>query len=262
MLITSSWEDRRKNKRSGPPFGEEVRTETNRKNQARSRLKLASLQILSVLVLSSALFFHSVTAFAKKIGVYTGSFDPPTRAHEAIVRRGMSQYSIDEMVVFVNATSDVKNFNAGVDDRMQMVKSMFPDLGAKVVVKPIFQETKNLQIEELARYRDEIYQFVGEDSFEKIPPATFSDSKRMWVVIPREGYQTHPIPKKKNIFILSEDETVKSFSSTQFRQSVKIGSERSEMLRPEVLQYIQAHHFYGVADLSCDHLMSTMPKQQ
>jgi pantetheine-phosphate adenylyltransferase len=66
-----------------------------------------------------------------RTGVYPGTFDPITRGHMDIIRRGAKL--VDRLVIGVT-TNPSKSPMFSIDERMAMVKRETADLGAKVIV--------------------------------------------------------------------------------------------------------------------------------
>jgi len=58
---------------------------------------------------------------SKKIGVYAGSFDPPTNGHLWMILEAAKIF--DELIVAVGVNSD-KKYTFNVDDRIRMLKSI------------------------------------------------------------------------------------------------------------------------------------------
>ena len=61
----------------------------------------------------------------KRIAIYPGSFDPPTRGHESLIRRSMSV--CDELIVAV-AAHPSKTPLFGVDERLGLLQAVVGDL--------------------------------------------------------------------------------------------------------------------------------------
>lgn len=61
----------------------------------------------------------------KKIAVFPGSFDPITRGHENIVRRGAKLF--DEVIVAIGVNT-TKNYMFSLEQRSQWVKETFADV--------------------------------------------------------------------------------------------------------------------------------------
>ena len=62
-----------------------------------------------------------------KIGIFTGSFDPPHSAHERIARELQSQFDFDKLYIVPDSIAEYKSGKQGLVDREQMVRLLFED---------------------------------------------------------------------------------------------------------------------------------------
>jgi len=68
--------------------------------------------------------------FTKKVAVYPGSFDPITNGHVDIIKRGLRMF--DEIIILI-AYNPSKVYLFSVEERMEMIREIFPDIkGIKV----------------------------------------------------------------------------------------------------------------------------------
>lgn len=84
------------------------------------KLKYAVYTTLVLLHSIQANTQHACTTF----GVYWGTFDPPTRAHEQIIIQAFS-LPIDRLFVVINNHGH-KQYNATIEDRIAMLKLILP----------------------------------------------------------------------------------------------------------------------------------------
>jgi hypothetical protein len=132
------------------------------------------------------------------IAFYTGSFDPLTKVHEAIIRATAADPRVEHMYVIVNA-SGVKNFNTSSYQRIQIIEAALSDLRDKVEIKSVPQEGKDQFIRDLAGGHETI-SVLGEDSFSVLPKDLLKAPGREWLVYRRAG--SHPsLPRVIKMFI-------------------------------------------------------------
>ena len=68
----------------------------------------------------------------KRIGIYAGSFDPPTNGHLWMIQQGAELF--DELVVVLGANPDKKGF-LSEDARLNALRSMLQDCPPNVRVE-------------------------------------------------------------------------------------------------------------------------------
>lgn len=179
----------------------------------------------------------------ERIGVYTGSFDPPTRGHEAIARAATSQFGLTKLHVVIN-TSGAKNFKASSSERAEMVRLALSDLGAHLEIEALGQAAKAAFTGALHRRQGTlVFTFVGQDSFGKITPAELENPRRRWIVLPRDEEDAGPLPRGEHVAVLSVPEAMLGFSSTKARAALARG-EDTPILSPAVLSFARARALY------------------
>ncbi|MBY0414838.1 MAG: hypothetical protein K2Q18_11760 [Bdellovibrionales bacterium] len=172
------------------------------------------------------------------VGIYTGSFDPPTNAHKNIMLMASEKYPLDELYIFVNVSGS-KDFKTSFNERKEMIEGMFAGSGKKIRVVAILQENKNEVIENISS-RFNTVQFIGQDSFEGLPEESMKDPNRKWVVFPR-GDKELVIPKDVNAETM---EVGVETSSSEVRALILEQRIQEADIDPFVAEYIMKHKLY------------------
>ena len=68
-----------------------------------------------------------------KIGIYSGTFDPPTLAHNNIIRSAIKHLNLDKLYIFVNKNGE-KNYKCSARQRVEMLECMLNDIQDKVII--------------------------------------------------------------------------------------------------------------------------------
>ena len=68
-----------------------------------------------------------------KIGLYSGTFDPPTKAHNAVIRCAIKNLNLERLYIFVNKNGE-KNYKCSSVERVEMLKRMLKDIEDRVVI--------------------------------------------------------------------------------------------------------------------------------
>lgn len=174
------------------------------------------------------------------IGIYTGTFDPPTNSHKAIMMLAIEKYHVNQLYIYVNV-SGTKDFKTSYLEREAMISGMLGKNFSKVKIMPILQENK----EDVISAVDEspgiqTIQFSGQDSFDTLPPDLVRARNRRWVIIPR-GDTPVNIPENSNVDVLAPiDDT----SSSQIRKLIGENRLDEANIDPFVADYIRKKHLY------------------
>ncbi|MBF0362690.1 MAG: hypothetical protein HQK49_16845 [Oligoflexia bacterium] len=228
---------------------------------------ILTLLFSNLLLLSFLSIISSTKTFAASIGIYTGSFDPPTIAHFEIIRQIAKMKEIDQVFVLVNRDGG-KDFNLSLKDRLQLVKVVENGQNGKIITLPAplgnkEQFAKKL-IEIFHKDTKDIINFVGEDVFSLYREQMTKDRERVWCIVPREEPilselsrtvgVARPIVEDKNIKFLKLDlksqEIIKGVSSSQFRENMIRGefSKAKDLLDPTVAKLIEENGFYRMTN--------------
>lgn len=174
------------------------------------------------------------------IGIYTGTFDPPTNAHKAIMLLAIEKYHVDQLYIYVNI-SGTKDFKTSYLEREAMISGMLGKNISKVKIIPVLQENKELVIAAVDEGPGiQTLQFSGQDSFDTMPADVVRARNRRWVVIPR-GDTPVNIPENSNVDVLKPiDDT----SSSEIRKLIQEDRLDEANIDPFVADYIRKKHLY------------------
>lgn len=197
---------------------------------------LKSMLMRSLLL--SLFLFLSNTALAA-LGFYSGSFDPVTLAHESIIRAAALEPGVEHLFVLVN-TSGEKNFFLSGNERIKLLKAGLKDLGSQVSFIRVRQEDKERMIKEIAGGRP-IMNFIGEDSFEKLPSELIHRPLTDWIVFKR-GID-HARSKLPHVHYRNSPQIAEGVSSTLVRQNINT-PQLASWVSTEVIKVMKENHFY------------------
>ncbi len=172
------------------------------------------------------------------IATYTGSFDPPTLAHETLMKMALDNYQVNKLYIFVNI-SGPKDFKASFKERKEMIAGMLKAYGERVEIVPVLQENR-VEIITGKTADKNFYQVIGQDSFEKLGDDLNSLPNRKWLVVPR-GDDPFTIPAGANAEIMPD---IKDTSSTDVRALILQNRIQEAQINPFVADYIMKHHLY------------------
>ena len=197
----------------------------------------------------------------RKIGVMGGTFDPIHRAHIAIAKRAMEQYSLDD-IIFMTSGNPPHKKDRNVTDaraRLEMVRIAIDGIGGFTasdyeVSKTEYSYSVNTLKWLHTEYPDaEIYFLIGEDSLDYIDewyrPQEILDLCIV-LVYPRTSHETlkRTLTEKRSVLggdIRIIDAPVYAVSSTQIRNLIGSGADASNLLDSRVYGYIRHNNLYG-----------------
>lgn len=191
----------------------------------------------------------------KRIGFFSGTFDPPHEGHKKLIERALNELDLDEIYLLPTPTPDHKPNATPYSVRRDMAKAFFQDPRMHVADDELAKVADTQGIGGLQRYlstkfaKDDIFQIMGADALERIqanPAITFP--KNFTVVVgEREGYSIK-IPTKTSggnpIVELSGVDDV-PLSSTKIRKEIAEG-KRPAGISEEVFSIIQKSKLYGI----------------
>jgi nicotinic acid mononucleotide adenylyltransferase/uridine phosphorylase len=204
-----------------------------------------------------AVFFVSI-GMAASVGVYAGSFDPPTQAQIAIIRCALGDSGlpkecqavarkISHLVVLVNE-DDGKDTLASTRERVLMVKTALRKYSDRIEVVASTPAKREALLKD--KNAEQLVQLVDKDSYEalKFSPAS-QDPRLAWVVFPRRGESnTSPVvvPKKlpSNVTLLSEFKEFEGVSSSAVQKAIKAGEPIEGLVDSGVKKIIEKLGLY------------------
>ena len=182
------------------------------------------------------------------IGLFIGSFNPPTKAHFEIAEKLKKRY---QKILFVPVNSREKHL-IDFNDRFYML-TIFTRKDSSFIVDDIMKNYSYLNyrvIDLLKKKYHKIELIIGSDILEKL--VSFDNYKYLlenysFVVISRDEIDTKKLIKEKyhdyidKFTILNYHSDI---SSTKARKLLKEGRECIDILDKEVYEYIKNKHLY------------------
>lgn len=168
------------------------------------------------------------------IAILGGSFNPPQRGHEALVKHLSESGHFDEIWVIPCYAHPFQKKLANYYDRLEMSKLAFQKISPKVSVlntDEAIQNKEGYSVHTLKyltqQYPQHHFHFVmGSDLLlEKNKWKDFDKIEKLVSIfsIPRAGYESSSLPE---------------ISSTQIREKIQKGEEIASSVSPEVKDYI------------------------
>ena len=186
----------------------------------------------------------SLTKNTRLIGVYSGSFDPPTLAHYKIILEGIKKHSFDKLFLYVNRYGK-KSYKASLIERKKMLEIMFSQ--HKDLISVVFQNNNDKRID----YRNirgdcMLALIIGEDSYLKRLKLPYEQQilADKIIIIPRTSIFTD-----LQSTLRSNDEImwvpgIDEISSTKVRKQLKSREFSDIHLNKKTLKYILKNNLY------------------
>jgi nicotinate-nucleotide adenylyltransferase len=198
---------------------------------------------------------------ARRIGVFGGAFDPPHRAHVALVRSALQALALDEVRVL--PTGQAWHRTGSLTDavhRLAMTRLAFADVPQVVVDdREIRREGPSYTADTLAEIGTEhpgaqLYLLIGDDQRRSLPAwHRIADVARLAIIcaaardpqvaawhhghaecadVPGLDIQPLPMP-------------LMPISATDIRERLSRQADVTALVTPAVERYIHAHHLYS-----------------
>lgn len=198
--------------------------------------------LLLFLLLNTVLLSHDIT-----IGVYSGTFDPPTLAHNHIIRSSITYLKLDKLYIFVNKNGE-KSYKCSAKQRVEMLENMLKDIQDKIVVIDQFSDKKYHDYLMLKKcIHQPITGIVGYDSYVRrmsLPQEMRIEFDAI-AIIPRFEAQSSALELESIAFMLPLNLNIlHGTSSTEVRRKIAVNSYENIALHDSVLAYIIKHNLY------------------
>ncbi len=197
----------------------------------------------------------------RKIIVFSGSFDPPTLAHQAILEACLIQKNFDEVWVMPTGIREDKKIGAPSSDRIAMLERMKHEIfndNNKLKISDFelnlsLPTQTNKTVEKLhSEFPNTEFWFAyGADSYQDMP--NWQDGQKLQdtlkiLVAPRKGYHL-PIPSSHLAHLTHVDKkTFENVSSTLARNNIKTNRSLKALVCNSVGAYIASHGLYATAE--------------
>jgi len=180
--------------------------------------------------------------------IFGGSFNPPTLAHEAIIKKCLTLPEFNQVWVMPSTSRNDKQISLGGEQRLQMLKLIkvanFNNDPRLVVSNYELKLPHNSEMYKTIlaleqHYPNDKFWFVfGGDSYDTIPDWPRSEwlSKNMKVIVISD------VPREVTTFSLHSDLT--NISSTEVRENTFKGLPILKLVSPIVEKFIKEHNLY------------------
>jgi nicotinate (nicotinamide) nucleotide adenylyltransferase len=198
-------------------------------------------------------FFRRAAGQARRLGVFPGSFHPPTRAHLALARAALKV--VDEVAFVLPRRFPHKEWEgAGFEDRVRMLEAAAGEEARFSVAASengLFIEIAR-ECREAYAGRPELYFLCGRDAAERAlnwdygRPGAFAEQLREYqlLVAPRRGIYTPPEELRGRIHALEIEDDYDDISASEVRRRISTG-EPWEHLVPEAVVGMVRELFRG-----------------
>ena len=183
-----------------------------------------------------------------RIGIFIGSFNPPTNFHLDIGHYLVKEKIIDK-VIYVPISNKSNLLDKSI--RLKMLDIYVQEYAYMETYDLNYHGQFNYHLlDSLYTKEKEIYMLIGADILNKID--NFTNYQEIlqdfnFIVINRDNYNSKKIIKEKypsfsqHFMVINYDDSV---SSTIIRNKVKNKEDISHLTKPVIIQYIYDHHLY------------------
>lgn len=220
-------------------------------NKAAQGIAVKSTEdILSELYKVDSIAFHTENISGKplRVGVYTGSFDPPHRGHQKIVEEMKTRYSLDRVYVVPDKMTAYKPGMQSIADREAMVKLMFKNTPGVQILSG--EQTGSGQLWDVLKAAQKenpgakVFGMMGTDTFQWLEkePKEHHVKGVSYLVNNRDPKVLLPSTLNDGS-VIRVDLADEGISSTSIRNSILKGEKPNE-LSAAVYDYIKQKKMY------------------
>ena len=188
----------------------------------------------------------------KKIGFYSGTFDPPHLGHLRLIQKAIQELQLDVVYILPNLDPAHKPGATKNAQRLAMAKLAFADVPEAVIAdSQQMRVIEQFGVGGLQRYISEqhkddlVFQVMGDDSYLRIKENTkiqFPKNFALAVSARDENFELLETSYNKvRTVTLTPD--LSNYSSTLFRKKIKAGEMPTE-IKSDVLTYIFRNKLY------------------
>lgn len=186
----------------------------------------------------------------KEIAVYGGTFDPPTRAHEAIMHACLAQPEIDELWVMPSGVRTDKVGMSSDEVRMGLLRQLITVEFASCPVEltdfemKLPRPTETYRTVSALRQTYPNYRFwyvFGADSIGSMPTWEYGSQLREELhilAVPRAGYELPPESERLRYLDIGEI-AMAGISSSAVRQAMACGQPTDHLVSPVVAKQLR-----------------------
>jgi nicotinate (nicotinamide) nucleotide adenylyltransferase len=203
------------------------------------------------------------------LGVLPASFNPPTSAHQALVKEAGDAVPFDETLLILDQQAmDKELLGAPLEDRLLMLLALFgddPQISLGISNRGMFLEKIEAMRKVYSRRHTQIYFIVGYDTIVRVLDPTYYEDREealrslfaqaRFLVANRGGCEERDI---KELFGLEENRAFAArvlpitlppaltrISSSQVRQHLAEGKSVHGLVPSKLEEFIQKQGFYG-----------------
>jgi nicotinamide-nucleotide adenylyltransferase len=202
------------------------------------------------------------------LGIFPASFNPPTSAHEALVREAVKAVAFDEILLILDQQAmDKELCGALLEDRLLMLLALFGDdplISLGVSNRGLFLE-KVEAVHNVYPRDTQIYFIVGHDTIVRVlDPKYYGDrdkdldslfSQARFVVANRGGYNEQALreffdreenrPFAARVVPFALPPALARVSSSEVRQLLAAGKSVKGLVSPQLEEFFRKRGFYG-----------------
>jgi nicotinic acid mononucleotide adenylyltransferase len=202
------------------------------------------------------------------LGILPASFNPPTSAHEALVRQAARAIAFDEILLIVDQQAmDKALFGAPLEDRLLMLIALFgddPRVSVGICNRGLFID-KLAALQKVYPRETQTYFIVGYDTMVRVLAPTYYEDKEealrslfaraRFLVANREGCDERDL---KELFGLEENRCYAAqvlpitlppeltrVSSSHVRRLLAEGKSVEGLIPPTLKEFLRTKGFYG-----------------
>jgi nicotinate (nicotinamide) nucleotide adenylyltransferase len=190
-------------------------------------------------------FFRRAAGTPSRLGVFPGTFNPPTRAHLALARAALGQ--VEEVVFVLPRRFPHKTFErASFEDRLHMLDAALeaePRFSIAATAGGLFIEIAR-ECREAYGAATELYFLCGRDAAERIVnwdygrPGVIAEqlSEYQLLVAPRQGAYEPPVNLRDRIHPLPAASSLDEISATEVRARIRRGEAWEHLVPPRIVE--------------------------
>lgn len=193
-------------------------------------------------------FFRRAAGAPRRLGVFPGTFNPPTRAHVALARAALAQ--VGEVVFVLPHTFPHKTYEgASFEDRVRMLEAALEDNPRFSIAASrggLFIEIAR-ECREVYGPSAELFLLCGRDAAERIVGWDYGEpgeiqrqlSEYRLLVAPRQGGYEPPADLKAGVCLLEIEGGYDDVSATLVRERIRGGGEWESLVPPQIVETVR-----------------------
>jgi nicotinate-nucleotide adenylyltransferase len=193
-------------------------------------------------------FFRRAAGAPRRLGVFPGTFNPPTRAHVALARAALAQ--VDEVVFVLPHAFPHKTYEGvAFEDRVRMLEAALeddPQFSIAASRGGLFIDIAR-ECREVYGAASELYFLCGRDAAERIVGWDYGEpgeiqrqlSEYRLLVAPRQGGYEPPEDLKAGVCLLRIDGGYDDVSATLVRERIRSGGEWESLVPPQIVETVR-----------------------